>query len=108
MVNRFRFLIVFYCCLATRVAAGSLPWLDKIVDGAMRLPAIGAPMITYAPETNWAFGGAVQGYFRCEGQKESSMVQLTGGTRRQKELSMPVRNGRGSSCMMQGIATTPI
>lgn len=78
MVNRFRFLIVFYCCLATRVAAGSLPWLDKIVDGAMRLPAIGAPMITYAPETNWAFGGAVQGYFRCTGQKESSMVQLTG------------------------------
>jgi len=78
MVNRYFSLIFFICLLASHIEAKGLPWLDRIVDGALELPAIGAPMIVYAPETNWAFGAAVQGYFRCEGQQESSMLQLTG------------------------------
>ena len=78
MVSRFRLFIVLFCCLAHSVVAGGSAWLDRVMDGAIDLPVIGVPMIAYSPETNWAFGGALQGYFRCEGQKETSVIQLDG------------------------------
>ncbi len=78
MVKRFLLLIVAFSLPAAPIVAGGRTRVNNAVDGALNLPAIGAPMITYSPETNWAFGGAVQGYFRCEGQQEASMVQLTG------------------------------
>lgn len=78
MVKRFLFLLVFCSLLASRVAAGGSLRLGRIVDGAQDLPVLAVPIISCSPETNWAFGGAVQGYFRCGNRAETSMVQLTG------------------------------
>ncbi len=48
------------------------------LDSLMNLPVIGAPVINYAPETNWVFGAGVQGYLRLPDASRTSVLQLDG------------------------------
>lgn len=66
-------LSLFISALAARERF-SLDSLERLLD----LPAIGVPIVQYAPETNWVFGAAVQTYFRCPNQTQSSIVQVSG------------------------------
>ena len=52
---------------------GSRTW-DKIWS----LPAIGVPIVTHSPETNWGFGLGVQGYFKLPEAERTSLVYLDG------------------------------
>lgn len=74
MVCRSRLIITCLLWSVALCAVGQSVWYNKITD----LPAIGVPMVNLSPETGWVFGGAVQGYFRCQNQGQTSMVQLSG------------------------------
>ena len=105
MVKQFRLLLAVCCLLSARVAASGWAWLDRIVDSALNLPAIAAPMVTFSPETDWAFGGAAQGYFRCDSLAETSMVQLTGAYTLNKQWYLRTKGtvyaGRGRTWLIQ-------
>lgn len=51
----------------------------------MNLPALAVPVVNYSPETDWAFGAAVQGYFQIPNQSRTSFVQLDGAYSLQKQ-----------------------
>jgi outer membrane protein assembly factor BamA len=63
-------------CLLTGVLChASAAWrTDSLPDW----PVMGVPVINHAPETDWVFGAAVQGWFRLSGQERTSWVQLDG------------------------------
>ena len=48
------------------------------LDSLLNLPAIGIPVVSYAPETSWGFGLAAQGYVKLPEQQKTSVFQLDG------------------------------
>lgn len=65
-------------CMSTIAHAVSL-------DSLLNLPALAVPVVNYSPETDWAFGAAVQGYFQVPNRSRTSFVQLDGAYSLQKQ-----------------------
>ena len=72
--KRLKTILATLCIGFSTLYAQEMSWLDEI----MNLPAIAVPIVQYAPETQWVFGGAAQGYFKCANQRKTSVIQLNG------------------------------
>lgn len=66
-------LLCLLCLFSGQVKCAPL-WYEGILDW----PAFGVPMVNYSPETDWVFGAALQGYFKCPNQQQTSIVQVSG------------------------------